>query len=178
MNRRAITTTVAGAAAVAALFTFTPGSATAGAFGPPDLGTVAPASVGPEFPCEWSTHNQTGKCVSVEMETQYAVNKPGYFSLSCPADHPYPFLGAFSGNPVWKDRTKDGFVATSSVRAVAADNSEQHGLSYQGHGSTRPGYVTIFTNDIQPSGEGGHHKPLTPWTVGGSYVCTTTMGTW
>ncbi|MCD2158150.1 hypothetical protein LQL77_31160 [Rhodococcus cerastii] len=165
---------VGGCGASAALAALSPASART----PPDHGTIDPGSVSLAAPCEWSTHNQTGKCVSVQMETQFMVNRPGYFSLRCPASYPYPFLGAFSGNPQWRDQTNGGFVATSSPRAVAMDNSEGPGLSWQGKGSAVPGYVTVFTSDVQPGGEGGYNRPLQPWTVGGTYVCTTTLGTW
>ena len=107
--------------------------------------------------CNWSTHNQVGGCVTIKTpdikksdldKTNAGVN--AYFArFRCPADYPFPFEGAFSGNPTWIDHSYKGFAA---VKAVNSDNVPLRFLSYSGvskNPSLNPGYVTI-TTDTSP----------------------------
>ena len=93
--------------------------------------------------CAWSTHWQTGSCVPVRTPTvqrsYLGEGGPNYLRFLCPADHPYPFQAAFTGNPWWLDDSKHGSIEMNPVEDHGRKTAER---SYAGTGADDPGYVT------------------------------------
>ena len=121
---------------------------------------VQPDKVSAPGLCAWSTHWQTGQCVDAEtpaisLETldpqKFGVAR--VLSFWCPAEYPFPFEGAFSGNPTWLDRSYQGSAVVKAVADNGLPNQrdflDQH-LSYTGGrdaaGRILPGYVTVLAN--------------------------------
>lgn len=103
----------------------------------------------PEW-CGLSMHGQgDGHCVWLRADPVKNYDNGWVLSAawSCPATYPYPFIGFFSTNPVWLDRT----FAPSPVRMKAVvpnpvHYEQQHGggpYSWAGRGPREPGYVAV-----------------------------------
>ena len=110
-------------------------------------GTVLSEESGP---CAWSTHWQTGSCVPVRTPTvqrsYLGEGGPNYLRFLCPADHPYPFQAAFSGNPWWLDDSKHGDIVMHPVEDHGRKTAE---LSYAGTGTDDPGYVNLSARSLE-----------------------------
>ena len=127
-------------------------------------------------PCAWSTHWQTGQCVDVE--TPVIPTTPGIDeSFPCPAEYPFPFEGAFSGNPTWLDRSYEAAARVAAVADNGLPNQRDYEggrlLSYAGgynaDGTIRPGYVTVRVSKNEIFG-----KPEDSF-VQGRYQCADTL---
>ena len=142
-----------------------------------ELPRYSPAKISDPGRCGWSTHWQTGKCVDVESPV---IPATGSFRAAflCPDKYPYPFEGAFSGNPTWHSRSTN---VRSSASAVAANGLAdqidfffQKELSFAGSQDVRgvisPGYVVIaatvyigeFTISVPPFLQGRYQCSDTP----------------
>ena len=121
-------------------------------------------------PCGWSTHWQTGRCV--DLQTPKITRSGSYeISFACPAEYPYPFESAFSGNPTWYDRSHKGLANVQAVAYNGLSNQKDPfgaSLSYAGasaNGTIDPGYVTV-TGTFRESAKDGF--------VQGHYQCSDT----
>lgn len=125
-----------------------------------------PASISTEHPCQWSTHAQGGQCVTATTAptAQEVFDFGSSMSFYCPTDHPYPYLGAFSANPIWRDTSIDGWAVP---KAVSLNGQKVDHLSFQG---TPPGYGTPERGWITVDG-----TPIwnTTFRVRGTYECST-----
>ena len=122
--------------------------------------------------CAWSTHWQTGSCVPVRTPTiqrnDLDTSGPHYLRFLCPADHPYPFQAAFSGNPWWLDDSKHGDM---DMKPVEDHGEKRADLSYAGAGTDDPGYVT----GIALSWEWNDNRDQ---AFSGIYQCADMPATW
>lgn len=126
-----------------------------------------PFAVGTPHACEWSSHDQRGSCVGVDtgpIRHRYfdiGVSK----SVACPPDYPYPYLGAFSANPIWHDSTVGGWAVS---KAVSVTGRKVDHLSYQGTYSRydvpERGWITLAGT---PTGKNANFQ------MQGSFECST-----
>ena len=129
------------------------GAILAGSTGLAQAGTwiSPPGKVSAPGLCAWSTHWQTGQCVDVETPV-IALLANYEIGFACPAEYPFPFEGAFSGNPTWLDRSYRADARVAAVADNGLPDQSQFGrlLSYAGgynaDRTIRPGYVTVASS--------------------------------
>lgn len=114
------------------------------------------------YSCPWSTHWQTGGCVTLSApRVKYTDDSHINLRFQCPSMYPYVFEGAFSGNPVWTDNS-NGMGAI--VRAVMNTGGKDPQQSYVGFDAMDVGHVTVESRSLA----GSYWQNYTA----GEYVCT------
>lgn len=128
------------------------------------LTAYQPAQQSAPYQCPWSTHWQTGQCVTLTApRVRYDDDPHTYLRFSCPATYPYVFESAFSAFPDWTDRS---FGMGAAVRAVEAAGRKYEWLSFAGFDAPDSGYIAVESRALPFATE--YEKFYTA----GEYVCT------